>query len=343
MISYLLNRHFEIRIIKTAVQLIPICYTIAEADKRSDISEKLVNIDFFLDFEGLGGYDEAMKTEYKETNVLPDLGFQIEFVTMKHNSPPHWHQDIEILFILNGSAVILMKGEKFKMEPLDFMVIDGSIVHEAIFRLPQTMGICIHISKSHFRKYLADIDMLHFSCILEKLHPKQQDAYIRICTYLKDLTVLYFQQKESYALRTSALIMSIMAEITDAFTIRFSDGDLVSDVSQVTRIRQVFQYVEEHYKESISLQDAADELGLNREYFCRFFKKNTGMSFLQYVNQVRMNHIYQDLLYSEGSIQEILENNGVFSSRGFYGMFKKTYGCTPRELRKMSRENKFLL
>lgn len=284
-----------------------------------------------------------MKTAYEETNVLPELGFQIEFVTMKHNSPPHWHREMEILFILNGSATITTGGEKFKMESLDFMAIDCSIIHEAIYRLPQTMGICIHISKSHLRKYLADIDLFHFSCIPEKLQPEQRDAYNRLCTYLKDLTVLYFEQKPSYAFRCSALIMSIMAELTDSFSTRFSEADLTPDVNQMTRIRQVFQYVEQHYQESISLQDAADELGLNREYFCRFFKKNTGMPFLRYVNQVRMNHIYQDLLYSEGSVQEILENNGVYSSRGFYASFKKTYGCTPRELRKMSRENKFLL
>lgn len=286
---------------------------------------------------------KTMKTAYEETNVLPGLGFQIDFVTMKHNSPPHWHREMEILFILNGSATITMGGEKFKMEPLDFMAIDGSVIHEAIYKLPQTMGICIHISKSHLRRYLSDIDLFRFSCIPEKLQPEQRDAYNRLCGCLKDLTILYFEQKPSYVFRNCALIMSIMAELTDAFSTRLSGTEFAPDISQMTRINQVFQYVEQHYKEPVSLQDVADELGLNREYFCRFFKKTTGMPFLQYLNQVRMNHIYQDLLFSEESVQEILENNGVYSNRGFYASFKKSYGCTPREMRKMSRENKFLL
>lgn len=284
-----------------------------------------------------------MKTTYEEINVPPEQGFQIEFVTMKHNSPPHWHWEMELLFILNGSAVVTVEGEKFRMGPLDLMAVDGSTVHEVIYRLPQTMGISIHISKNYLRRFLPEIDILHFSCRPGKLRADQKNPYTKLCTYLKDLTILYFGQNESYLFRSSALVMLIMAELTDFFSMRFSEGDMESDVNQLVRVRQVFQYVEEHYRESIRLQDAADELGLNREYFCRFFKKSTGMSFLQYVNQVRMNHIYQDLLYSEGSIQEILENNGVYGKRTFYTAFKKTYGCTPRELRKMGIENKFLL
>ncbi len=105
------------------------------------------------------------------------------------------------------------------------------------------------------------------------------------------------------------------------------------------RLEQICDYVEHHYTEEISLQDAADEQGLNKEYFCRFFKQNTGTSFIRYVNQVRLGHIYQDLLHAEGSIQEITERHGFFNQKLFYRMFKERYGCTPRELRSMARDN----
>lgn len=286
---------------------------------------------------------EAAKTVYVEKNILPELGFKIEFVTMKHNSPSHWHQELELLFILNGSAVITAGGERYRVEPLDFTVIDSSVVHEAVYRLPQTMGICIHISKAYLRRYLADIDFLNYSCIPGRLHAGQKASYSRICAYLKDLTILYFKESPGCAFRNAAAIMSIMAELTDFFAARYSEGSPAADADQLARVRQMFQYVEDHYREPISLKSAADVLGLNREYFCRFFKRSTGISFLQYVNQVRLNHIYRELLYSEGSIQEILEANGVSGSRAFYSLFKKTYGCTPGGLRKMGRENRYLL
>ena len=61
-------------------------------------------------------------------------------------------------------------------------------------------------------------------------------------------------------------------------------------------------YVDHHYREEMTLQEAADELGLNREYFCRFFKQSTGSSFMRYVNQVRLNYIYQDLLHTDDPV-----------------------------------------
>jgi len=94
--------------------------------------------------------------------------------------------------------------------------------------------------------------------------------------------------------------------------------------------------------EPIELREAAAELGLNREYFCRYFKKNTGISFIQYVTHVRMNHVYQDLLYSDGSIQEILEKNGVYNNKLFYKKFKAAYHCTPLQLKKLSKNNPYL-
>ena len=52
---------------------------------------------------------------------------------------------------------------------------------------------------------------------------------------------------------------------------------------KMERLEQICMYVDHHYREEMTLQEAADELGLNQEYFCRFFKQSTGSSFMRYV------------------------------------------------------------
>lgn len=287
--------------------------------------------------------EETKNIYFESTEVLPDMGFQIRFVTMKHNSPLHWHREMEILYILNGSAVVTIEGKRYKLDPMEMIVIDSSVIHDVVYELPQTMGICIHISKSDMRRYLADIELLHIVCCKDKLLPQQKEAYDKLCRYLKELTVLYFEQKQSYALASSALILQIMAVLVEQFSEPAPESLNVSDVDNLARVEQVFNFVEQNYQEPIALQDAADELGVNKEYFCRFFKKNTGMSFLQYVNEVRLNHIYQDLLYTEGSVQQIMEKNGAYNTKLFYRLFKETYQCTPRELKRMIKENPDML
>lgn len=283
-----------------------------------------------------------MDTIFKEINVPAEIGFKINFVTMSCNSPPHWHREMEILYILNGSAIVTMEGESHCIKPLDLIVIDSSTIHEVVYKFPQTMGICIHISKSSLRQYMSDMELLRITCCPKKLQPKQQDSYNRLCECLKDLTQLYFVQKPSYPFASSALILSIMAVLVDDFSTPVPDTISATGNSQLGRIEQIFQYVEQHYREPIELQTAADELGLNKEYFCRFFKKNTGMSFLQYVSHVRLSHIYQDLLYKDGTIQEIMECNGIPNIKMFYKQFKELFHCTPRELRKMGRDNPYV-
>lgn len=272
---------------------------------------------------------------FEKTEVPSDRGFQVRFVTKEHNSPLHWHREMEILYILNGSAVVKMEGKRHHLKQSDLIVIDASVIHDVVYALPQTMGICIHISKSDMKRYLADMELIRIVCAPECREQRNGESYEKLCQYLQELTVLYVEQKPSYQFMSSAIVLQILAVLVDNFCEVVSEEVNISGIENLARIEQIFQYVEQNYREQIALQDAADELGLNKEYFCRFFKKSTGMTFLQYVNQVRISHIYQDLLHTEGSIQEIMERHGMYNAKLFYRLFKERYDCTPREMRQM--------
>ena len=285
---------------------------------------------------------QIQENAYENVNLQPDVGFDIRFVTMNHNSPFHWHRELEILYILNGHATVTMDGERHELKPLDVIVMDFSKIHEVIYELPQTMGICIHISRTLLRRYLPDTELIGIQCSGSRVVPEQQQAYSELCESLKELTVLYVNQKKTYQLRSTALILDILAGLVEHFSEPVTKAVSETRVGNMELLEQICDYVEHHYREEISLQEAADELGLNREYFCRFFKQNTGISFIKYVNQVRLNYIYQDLLHTDESIQEIMERHGFYNQKLFYRMFKERYACTPREMRKMTQNNPYL-
>lgn len=284
----------------------------------------------------------GQENNYEKLNLQPDIGFDIRFVTMKHNSPFHWHRELEILYILNGHATVNMDGERYELKPLGAIVMDCAKIHEVLYALPQTMGICIHVSRQLMRRYLPDVEASGISCAEKRLTEEQRPFYTEICGYLKELTVLYVDQKQTYQLRSTALILNILACLTEHFGVLAANASPVAKAGNMERLERICDYVEHHYAEEITLQEAADELGLNKEYFCRFFRQNTGTSFIRYVNQVRIDHIYQDLLYTDGSIQEIMERHGFFNQKLFYRMFKERYECTPRELKRMTKNSPFL-
>lgn len=286
---------------------------------------------------------EKLEGVFRESSdLLLDNGFYIKFVTMNHNSPPHWHRAMEILFILNGHATVKMEGKKYRLKPLDMIVIDSTRVHDVVYALPQTMGICIHISKNFMRRYISDIELTRFQCSVETLLPEQKGFYNELCGYMKELTIQYVNQKQSYQLRSNALVLEILADLVEHFSSPASETLSVSAYNNLARMEQISQYVEDHHQEQITLQDAADELGLNKAYFCRFFKENMGVSFVRYVNQVRIDHIYQDLIHTDDSIQEIMERHGFYNQKLFYQMFKEIYSCTPGKLRQAACNNPYL-
>lgn len=139
-----------------------------------------------------------------------------------------------------------------------------------------------------------------------------------------------------FRLEAEGIILQTVAQLIRYFSstsaVQLADTHLMT----IDRIRKVMSYVEEHYKENISLQDVSDLLGIGKEYFCRFFKKNMGISFLQYLNEVRLSHIYQGLMDTELPIAELMEENGFSNQKLFNRSFKALYGCTPSSVRKTS-------
>ena len=279
---------------------------------------------------------------YENLELEPDIGFNIRFVTMKHNSPYHWHREMELIFILNGHATINMDGERYEVKPLDVIVMDYAKIHEVTYALFRTMGICIHISKQLLRRYLPENGPIAIRCAPQNLLPEQQPYYMELCGILKELTILYVSQKSTYRLRSSALILELLACLIEHFSEPVTDTGAETKAGSMERLDQICTYVEHHYAEEITLGEAAEEAGLNKEYFCRFFKQNMGTSFIQYVNQVRLGHIYQDLLYTDGSVQEIMERHGFYNQKLFYRMFKERYDCTPRQLKDLARNNPYI-
>jgi len=149
-----------------------------------------------------------------------------------------------------------------------------------------------------------------------------------------ELTRLYIEDSPTSMLESEGIILQMLARLLKYFSSVPTYEQTNSTFSNMDRIREIITYVDEHYAEPISLKDVSDHLGLGKEYFCRFFKKHMGTSFLQYLNEVRATHIYQDLQNSNASIAEIMEDNGFTNQKLFNKTFKNLYGCTPSSVRK---------
>lgn len=100
-----------------------------------------------------------------------------------------------------------------------------------------------------------------------------------------------------------------------------------------SRVNKVCQYIQEHSDEPLSLDQAAALIHLSRSAFSKFFKRATGKTFSDYVNDIRIGKACRLLTESDKAINEIAYATGFDSLTYFNRVFLKKKGVTPRQFR----------
>ncbi|CAH0117885.1 MULTISPECIES: response regulator [unclassified Paenibacillus] len=97
-------------------------------------------------------------------------------------------------------------------------------------------------------------------------------------------------------------------------------------------------YLERHYDEDISLQEVASIVHMSEGHFCRQFKKQTGLNFVEYLTKIRVEKAKPLLADLSLKIYEVSERVGYQDSRYFSQIFRKVTGETPTEFRKQLQQ-----
>ena len=99
------------------------------------------------------------------------------------------------------------------------------------------------------------------------------------------------------------------------------------------RIRQIYAYIDQHYQRKITLEEVATLGNLGREAFCRYFKKATGNTFIEFLNQYRISQAKR-LLLLDKNVSETCFACGFESLSYFNRIFKKVTGENPSAFKK---------
>lgn len=269
---------------------------------------------------------------YETLYRLERTGIDIRYWTNKGQyTPPHWHTAIELIYVLNGTGSVIFDGKEYLTKAGDLLVIDSNKIHE-MKCAEISMMIIIQFSRKRMKNYVKDIDRFRLSCSRESAEHGKEKEYQSVCGLLRKLPLLYVRQPVGYELKSQAVAMEILYELLNHFGEK-DIGRTAEKEGALKRLGAITDYIEEHYRDPIPLEEIASHFYLNREYFSRFFKKNMGVSFSRYVNQVRLLHIYYDICNTEEGIMDLIEKHGFKNYKLFIKMFREIYGSTPREVR----------
>lgn len=254
---------------------------------------------------------------------------QCQFSTKPYKEM-HFHQDIEILYVLNGILKVEYEESKKVLKTDEFLLINTNVRHQYHAEGEVLIG-------SIFIGYTQLIDMFHGEQVyfLCNSAEEKSEGYDKMRYYIRQLFNYNHVDAGQGVILQHGIAYQLLYTLTSEFIVKkgMSQYDSLRGISD-ERMNEILNYLMNNYHEQITLKGLSEKLYLSNAYLSKYIKKNFGMSFLKLLNNIRMEHAVSELLYGNKSVVRIAMDNGFPNLAGFNRTFREIYHMTPAEYRK---------
>lgn len=281
--------------------------------------------------------------DYRENKLQGTFEFPVDYYHVDASHPRyqmtyHWHPEYEIIRILKGSFLLTVDGRSIHAVKNDVLFIHGGTLHGGV---PEdciyecfVFDIRLLLSNNKVCNKLIQ-QLIRHEVIINVKHDSASDF---LCSTIDDLFDVIRDKKPGYEFLVQSALYSLLGGFvsTQAYSVNTASGTVSSQ--QLNRFKDVLGYIEEHYTEPIALEDMALAAGLSPRYFCRFFRKMTQYTPMEYLNYYRIECACEQLAEAGQSITEIALNCGFNDISYFIKSFHKAKGVTPKQYKASARQ-----
>lgn len=283
----------------------------------------------------------------KEENFLisdPHLPFTA-FINKNMPKAYHWHNYIELLYVIDGSALISINNDEFHVRSNDFLIINAMLPHCSKTIENTTFEILV-IQFEPTVLYTSYNSLFESKYIVpflknEIIYPKliMLRDHIGLKTLLTEVLEDFTDKGIGYELNIKGNIYKIFSYLLKhIFKTDFQEFETKTE--ELLRLTELFEYVENNFSNELSINWAAKFVCMSYYHFCHFFKRVTGKTYIEYINFVRLDEAALLLENSVDSISKISAVCGFSSINYFNRLFKKEKGVSPTAYRKQLKGNK---
>ena len=250
---------------------------------------------------------------------------------------PHWHEQLELMYLEQGRAVLLCGEQKIFAEQNTIIIVNPNEIHSG------------ENTDSDLEYYLLKIDLL---LLLGNQPDLQQAMYTElllknrllfenrilsndfILYRIKEIVREFLEKKEGYELALRGLSYQLLTALLRGYT-KTVPNQLELDIQyrRLMQIKPATTYMEKHLTEKITLDDLSKTTHLSPIHFSRVFKTVSGLPPMEFLNRMRVQKATQLLLQTDKTIAEIAMDSGFNDSNYFSRFFKKCRNETPSEFR----------
>lgn len=268
--------------------------------------------------------DQRTSTECRGIdNIVISKGKRIDNSPLH---PNHYHDFYEIFCMLSGKCRFLLQDQIHELGKGDMVFIAPGVLHHSRYYSNVNCEIVDILFKKSFLyhdvigeapSFMGSIPCLYLEDYSQLLLRMLSES-TGLDEYSAEFTTCYLQQFLLFLARHSIMHLS------EQELINVRDAD----------IQQATHYIYQNFHKQLSLEEVAAAASLCPTYFCKKFKRVTGMGFKEYLNYVRLKHAQTALLTTNNTITNIAMECGFNDSNYFKDLFRRVYGRSPREYRK---------
>ncbi len=247
------------------------------------------------------------------------------YLTEAHDETPHMHQFVEIFYIVNGTITHCINGSKETLSVGDLFLIFPNTSHYF-----SRKNECTHrdfiINLSLALPTFAYIDNAFFT-----LAERNKFVHCKITTediiFLEDNIKNFFEESDVSKRKNFEKVLTT----TLAGLIYLHANKNIGIENFRAKCEEA---ISNAFIQKNALEIIRNELGYNKYYLCRKFKETFGVTLLDYVNALKLNHAAYLLKTTRYTLTEICDQIGIESMPYFIKIFTKKYGTTPAKYRK---------
>jgi len=277
------------------------------------------------------------------------LSSSIDFDGTEYNyfyNPLHYHPELELTLIVKSYGQRKIGDNIENFHEGDLVLVGGNLPHvwkndHVLFgeqAHKKAQAICVKFLPDFAGKeFLNRPEMLAIKTLLEEKVPLGVKLVGTLREKVSNIMLKLPDMDESERFIQLLQILNFIAK-SDEYILLASLSYRNESIKNSHRINIVLDYLVENYQEDLNLEKIAGLINMNKNAFCRFFKKGTRKSLFTVINEVRIGKATQLLTETDMNVLQICFACGFNNISNFNKAFKKSMNITPLVYRKRMRQ-----
>lgn len=266
---------------------------------------------------------------------FPVAHYRISSTNAPYTMPLHWHREWELIRVQKGQFCFLVNGEEWRVGEGEILLLRGGTLHGALSEggVCECLNFDLHALVLNVLSVREAFRLFYREVYLPRIHYTAGER--EFASIVGELFSAFEGNCSEHACRLLTLgnVNRLFALILERELYTKSDGPEGAANDKINLLKPVLEYIEAHFSEEIKLSGLAEIVGMNQNYFCRFFSSLTQQTPMSYVTHYRIEQAANMLLATEHSVTDVAFRCGFNDTGYFIKIFKARKGCTPRQFR----------